>query len=75
MHKSLSLKREVLAPLTAHDMTRVVGASHQACGVTDACTELVTHGFTFDACPVPTLPIHDCPAITKLDAYSRVVCP
>ena len=57
--RHLSLKREALAPLSSSDMSHVVGGSHY-CGVTDFCADTITHGYTFDACGVPTLPINEC---------------
>lgn len=68
--RKLSLKREALAPLTTDELVAVAGASH-VCGVTDACTDTVTHGPSVDQ-SCPTVPPTTCFVIGA--PYSRIVC-
>ena len=56
--RTLTLKRETLTQLTTDEMATVAGGSH-VCGVTDACTDGVTHGPSIDV-NCPTLPINPC---------------
>jgi hypothetical protein len=53
--RRLALKRERLAHLDGDAMRHVVGATH----VPTDCN-CITHGYSCDACPVPTLPINWC---------------
>ena len=58
MTKKLSLKRESLAELAAHELTAVAGGqalTHATCGLTDGCT----HGPSFDE-RCPTTPLNYC---------------
>lgn len=53
MRKTLSLKRESLAPLTPGEMASVAGASHLCLDVTEACG----HASIDQSCPtVPVVP-------------------
>lgn len=53
--RRLVLRHENLTLLDSDDMRSVVGATHipTDCGC-------VTHGFSCEACPIPTLPVNDC---------------
>jgi natural product precursor len=53
--RRLALKREHLADLAADDMLAVVGGTHipTDCGC-------ITHGYSCDDCPIPSLPINTC---------------
>ena len=57
-HRTLSLKREALAELSATELVSVAGGqqelTHLGCDLTDGCG----HGITFDYCP--TFPLRDC---------------
>ena len=70
MRRSLALRRETLTDLTPAELTSVAGGSH-LCGVTDVCTDPVTHGPSIDA-TCPTLPVADCIHIAT--PLSRAVC-
>ena len=56
--RKLSLKRETLTQLTASEMAAVAGGSH-FCGITDYCTDDITHGASLDQ-PCYTLPVYNC---------------
>ncbi len=53
--RKLVLRRERLVELTSGELSQLVGGSHLACA---------THGYSCDACPVPTLPINECIVIS-----------
>jgi len=80
-NRRLVLRRETLSSLDTDDMLQVVGGTHIAtdCGC-------ITHGYTCDACPVPSLPLNTCvtcitcacPApttpITQCQVNTNIVC-
>lgn len=67
--RRLALKREHLTGLDVDTMRAVVGGTHV---VTDC--GCITHGYTCDACPVPTLPVNGCPSDITLCNASVCVC-
>ena len=56
--RRLALKRETLPDLGPDDMRQVVGGTHipTDCGC-------ITHGYSCDACPIPTLPVNTCTCV------------
>jgi hypothetical protein len=56
--RRLALRREHLAHLDIDDMRHVVGATH----IPTDCN-CITHGYSCDDCPIPTLPVNICPTI------------
>ena len=59
--RRLALRRESLTYLDTDDMRAVVGGTHI---VTDC--GCVTHGYSCEACPVPTLPVNTCACTVTL---------
>ena len=71
--RRLVLRREKLTALDANDLLGVVGATHIAtdCGC-------ISHGYSCDACGVPSLPLNTCACYTfralALCVYLSVTC-
>ena len=67
--RRLALRREALSSLDSDDLASVAGATHifTDCGC-------ITHGYTCDACPIPSLPINTCVCQIASIGLSCFIC-
>ena len=65
--RRLTLRREMLTDLGGGQLRAIAGGTH----VPTDCACGITHGFSCEVCPLPTLPVNSCGCGT----YGAVGCP
>lgn len=58
--KRLALHREALSALAPAELDRIVGATHLPTDCTCVTEGCLTHGYSCEACAIPSLPVNDC---------------
>ena len=67
--RRLALHREALSALDSDDLASVAGGTHifTDCGC-------LTHGYSCDACAVPSLPLNTCACPSAAIYFSCLIC-